>query len=374
MNDRILRALRCEPVDRTPVWFMRQAGRSLPRYRERRDQRGMFEILRDPEAAAEITVLPLDYYPVDAAILFNDLVTPFFGAGLGVTLEKGVGPVVDRPIRGAGDVDALSPFEPEEALSWCMEQIGIVVDRIDVPLLAFVGAPFTLCSYLVESPRTRDLRTLKRFLWEEPRAWDRLAEFWVDHLARFGIAQHRAGAAAIQVFDSWAGVLSPADYRRYVFPHNRRLLERLSAAGVPTINFFTGNPALLPQVAETGGDCVSVDWRVGLAEARRVVGPGRSIQGNLDPACLLAGRDVAVARAAEILAENDGRPGHIFNLGHGILPETDHRVIRSVVEAVQAYPLGTGSGDRARPGERERPPPSPEGGAAASRPMEGGPR
>ncbi len=339
MNDRILRALRCEPVDRTPVWFMRQAGRSLPRYMERRDERGMFEILRDPEAAAEITIMPLEYYPVDAAILFNDLVTPFFGAGVHVELKKGIGPVVDEPIRTAEDVDRLTPYDPEDALSWCMDQIRIVNERIDVPLLAFVGAPFTLCSYLLESPRTRDLRTIKRFLWTEPDAWDRLAGFWVDHLARFGIAQHRAGAAAVQVFDSWAGVLSPDDYARFVMPHNARLLRALTDAGVPTINFYTGNPALLPLVSEAGGDCVSVDWRVDLRAARDVIGWDRAVQGNLDPTSLLADRDVAAAAARQVLERNQGRPGHLFNLGHGILPETDHQVVAAVVDAVHDYPL-----------------------------------
>lgn len=339
MNDRILRALRCEPVDRTPVWFMRQAGRSLPRYMERRDERGMFEILRDPEAAAQITIMPLEYYPVDAAILFNDLVTPFFGAGVDVVLRKGIGPVVDKPIRTASDVDRLTPYDPNEALSWCLDQIRIVKEQINVPLLAFVGAPFTLCSYLLESPRTKDLRTIKRFLWDEPEAWDRLAGFWVDILAEFGIAQHRAGAAAIQVFDSWAGVLSPGDYRRFVYPHNARLLRLLTQAGVPTINFYTGNPSLLPLVSQAGGDCVSVDWRVDLREARRLVGPDRAVQGNLDPTSLLAHRDVAVERARAVLERNEGMPGHIFNLGHGILPETDHRTIEAVVNAVHAYAL-----------------------------------
>ena len=340
MNDRILRALGCEAVDRTPVWFMRQAGRSLPRYMERRDSRGMFEILRDPEASAEITIMPLEYYPVDAAILFNDLVTPFFGAGFDLELKKGIGPVVDRPIRDPSDVARLTPYDPEVELSWCMEQIGIVTERIDVPLLAFVGAPFTLCSYLLESPRSRDLRAIKQFIWEHPDAWDALAGFWVDHLARFGIAQHRAGAAAIQVFDSWAGVLAPDDYRRFVQPHNARLIGLLGDAGVPTINFYTGNPALLPLVVEAGGDCVSVDWRIELGRARDLIGWDRACQGNLDPTSLLAGRDVAVARARAVLDQNGGRPGHIFNLGHGILPETDYRVIEAVVEAVHDYPLG----------------------------------
>src|SRR5690606_21460337 len=247
MNDRLLRALRREPVDATPVWFMRQAGRSLPKYRESRAEQGMFEIIRQPERAAEITAMPLEYYPVDACVLYNDLSTPFFGAGLEVTLVPGVGPVVDRPIESASDVDRLPPFDVREAFPYIYEQIRVLGERIDVPVIAFVGAPFTLCSYLLKprGGKSREVEGLKAFIFREPEAWDRLATYWADHLAEFGIAQHEAGAAAVQVFDSWAGALSPADYERYVCPYNRRMLVRLAAAGVPTIQFATGQPALL---------------------------------------------------------------------------------------------------------------------------------
>ncbi len=324
-------------MDRTPVWFMRQAGRTLPRYREARAERGFFEIIRDPEAAAEITALPLEYYPVDACVLYNDLVTPFFGAGLDVELRSGVGPVVDRPIREARDVKGLRPFDPREVLDFNLEQIRILTSRLDVPILGFVGAPFTLSSYMVRSPRSRDLRELKEFIWSEPEGWDSLASYWADHLADFGVAQHEAGAAAVQVFDSWAGILSVEDYRAHALPYSRRLFRHLESAGVPSIHFYTGNPALLPAVAEAGGDAVSVDWRIPLDEAREVLGPDRPIQGNLDPAALLAGEEVAVRKAREVLDRAGGRPGHIFNLGHGLLPETDHRVIRAVVDAVHEY-------------------------------------
>ena len=205
VNNRLLRALRREPVDRTPIWLMRQAGRSLPRYRSLREERPFFEVLKDPEASAQITALPLDYYPLDAAVLYNDLATPFLAAGFELELRKGVGPVVDRPIRSAADVNSLPPFEPREALKFNLDAIRILVERLDVPVLGFVGAPFTLCSYLVGGPRSRDLSEIKRFLWEEPKAWERLATYWADHLAEFCIAQHEAGAAAVQVFDSWAG-------------------------------------------------------------------------------------------------------------------------------------------------------------------------
>lgn len=337
MNDRLLRALRREPVDRTPVWFMRQAGRSLPRYREIRAERGMFEILRDPEAAARVTALPLEYYPVDALVLYNDLSTPFFGAGLDVEMVKGIGPVVDRPVTSPADVDRLTRYDPREEMDFLMEQIRFLRDRVDVPVVAFVGAPLTLCSYLVHGPRSKRLEDTKAFMWNEPEAWDRLARFWSEQQAEFAIAQHEAGAGAVQVFDSWAGTLAPDDYEAHVLPHSRRLFERIRDAGVPSIHFATGNPRLLPLLARAGGDAISVDWRIQIDEAWDAVGSDRAIQGNLDPAALLAGRDVAVRKTREILRRVDGRPGHVFNLGHGIPPETEPDVLRSVVETVHAF-------------------------------------
>jgi uroporphyrinogen decarboxylase len=340
MNDRLLKALALEPVDRTPVWFMRQAGRTLPRYREARADRQMFEILRDPPAAAEITAMPLDYYDVDAAVLYNDLSTPYFAAGFDVEMKAGVGPVVHNPIRSASDVDRLTPFDPRRALDYNLEQIRLLVSRLDVPVLGFVGAPFTLCSYLVDPPRSRELAELKRFMWREPAAWSVLADFWATHMAEFGIAQHEAGAAAVQVFDSWAGALGMEDYARHVLPHTAKLLQTMEAAGVPTIHFSIGNPALLPLVAEAGGRALSVDWRLPIDEAWKIVGEDRAVQGNLDPAVLLAGERPALAAARQVLDRIGGRPGHIFNLGHGLLPETDHHVVRAVVDFVHEYSGG----------------------------------
>lgn len=337
MNDRLLRALRGEPVDRTPVWFMRQAGRALPRYRELRADTGMFEILRDPEATAEITMLPLEYFPVDGCVLYNDLVTPFFGAGFDVELQAGVGPVVQNPIEGPGDVERLEPFDPREALDYTFAAIRLLVERLEVPVLGFVGAPFTLCSYLVKGPRSRHLQEIKAFMWQYPEAWHALAGYWAEEQAEFGIAQHEAGAAVVQVFDSWAGALSPEDYDVYVFPHTRRLLRRLTEAGVPTINFMTGNPALLPLLSASGGDVMGVDWRLPIDEAWELVGEDRGIQGNLDPVALLAGEAVALERTQDVLDRVEGRPGHIFNLGHGILPATDVGVLAAVVEFVHDY-------------------------------------
>lgn len=337
MNDRFLRALRREPVDRTPVWFMRQAGRCLPRYRELRRDRGMFEIIRDPEAAAEITALPLDYFPVDAAVLYNDLSTPFLAAGLDVELRSGVGPVTTPALESTAQLELLRPFEPRSALDYTLEAIAILVDRLDVPVLGFVGAPFTLSSYLLEGSRRRRLERARILMWSEPDGWRRLMDFWARHLAEYAVAQYEAGAAAVQIFDSWAGVLSPTDYRDHVLPHARTLFARLEEVGVPSIHFATGNPRLLPLLARGGGDGIGVDWRIPIDEAWEAVGHDRAIQGNLDPVSLLAGRKVAVSRTRDVLDRVGGRDGHIFNLGHGILPDTDPDVIRAVVNEVHRH-------------------------------------
>lgn len=337
MNDRILKALRREKADATPVWFMRQAGRALPRYRELRADVGMFDILRRPEAAAEVTAMPLEYFPVDACVLYNDLSTPFFGAGFDVEMRAGVGPVVDWRIEGPADVDRLLPYDPRESMAYIQDQIRLLVARLEVPVLGFIGAPFTLASYLIAGPKTRNLDETKVFMWRHPEAWERLAGYWADHMAEFGVAQAEAGAAAVQVFDSWAGSLSPRDYERFVMPYTRRILERLQAAGVPTINFATGNPELLPLIAASGGDVIGLDWRIPLDRGWDLVGDGRGVQGNLDPVTLLAGREVALREARDVLDRAAGRPGHIFNVGHGLLPGTDPDTVRAVVDFVHEY-------------------------------------
>ena len=337
MNDRILRALRREPVDCTPVWMMRQAGRSLPRYNDTRAEREMFDLLKDPEAAAAITAMPLEYYDVDAAVLYNDLSTPYFAAGFDVEMRRGVGPVVHNPIEKPEDVERLRPFDPRVALDYNLDQIRLLVERLDVPVLGFVGAPFTLCSYLISGRRSRDLAEIKTFMWSEPEAWSRLADFWARHMADFAVAQHEAGAGAVQIFDSWAGSLGPEDYEEYVLPHVRTIFERLEHANVPSINFFNGNPALLPLVASAGGDAISVDWRLPIDQAWKLIGEDRAIQGNLDPCALLAGEAFALKRTKDILDRVGGRPGHIFNLGHGILAETDWTVAKAVIDFVHEY-------------------------------------
>ena len=337
LNDRLLRALRREPVDRTPVWFMRQAGRTLPRYREIRAERGFLDIVRDPEAAAEVTALPLEYYPVDAAILFTDLATPFIGAELEFEIQPALGPVVDPPLDLPRDLERLRPFDPRESLSVVLETVALLKERLSVPLIGFVGAPFTLSSYLFDGPRAERLAKTKRFMWSEPESWSRVADFWARHVAEFAVAQAEAGAAAIQLFDSWAGCLSAEDYQRHVMQHSKTVLDRLEQAGVPTIHFATGNPHHLPLYARAGGTAIGVDWRIPIDEAWQRIGADRAIQGNLDPDLLLAGADVAVERAKEILQRAGNRPGHIFNLGHGLHPATDPEVIKTVVDAVHEH-------------------------------------
>jgi uroporphyrinogen decarboxylase len=211
------------------------------------------------------------------------------------------------------------------------------VKRIDVPVLGFVGAPFTLCSYLIRGSRSKQQEEIKTFMYQEPEAWNRLASFWAEHLGEFGVAQYEAGASAVQVFDSWAGSLSPEDYEMYVLPHSRRLIAKMRDAGVPVIHFATGNPALLPLVAEAGGDCISVDWRLPIDTAWDIIGEDKSIQGNLDPVALLAGKDVALKKARDIMERVGGRPGHIFNGGHGLLPGTDPDVVKAVVDFVHEF-------------------------------------
>jgi uroporphyrinogen decarboxylase len=337
MNERILKALRREPTDATPVWFMRQAGRTLPRYRESRAERDMLSILRDPPAAAAITAMPLDYFPVDACVLYNDLVTPFQAAGLDLEMRPGIGPVVHDPIVEPADIDRLKPFDPRIALAYTMAQIKLLRTQIDVPILGFIGAPFTLCSYLVRGTRSKHQEEIKDFMLRHSAAWHRLADYWAVHLAEFGSAQFEAGAAAIQVFDSWAGSLAMEDYEEFVLPHSHKLIHTMQQRGVPVIHFATGNPALLPLIGLAGGDAISVDWRLPIDTAWDIIGEDKAIQGNLDPSALLAGRDVALRKTREILERVDHRPGHIFNTGHGLLPGTDPDVVKAVVDFVHEY-------------------------------------
>ncbi len=346
MEPLLLRALAKKPVERTPVWFMRQAGRCLPEYRAIRQETGFYDLISDPEAAARVTQLPLEYFPVDALVLFMDLSTPFDAAGVEVELRPGVGPVPLHPWGGLSDVDRLQPFEPRERLDFVLEAIRLLSTSQSLPVLGFVGAPFTLCSYLAFGARESRLAQLRAFIRGQPRTWDRLAAFWAEHLAEFAVAQFEAGASAIQVFDSWAGVLSPASYQRHVLPYSARIFRRLREAGVPTVHYGAAHRAF----ADAGGDAISVDWRQPIDEAWDSVGHERAIQGNLDPALILAGETVAVAETRDILRRVGGRPGHIFNVGHGLHPDSDPSVIRAIVDEVRRT---------ATMGPSRQPPPQP---------------
>lgn len=336
MNDRFLRACRREPVDATPVWFMRQAGRYLPQYRALREKYSLLELCAHPELAVQVTLQPLDTIEVDAAILFSDLLLPFTPMGLRFDFVKGEGPSVENPIRNAADVERLSPFDPRASLAHVLETITLLRRELAgrVPLIGFGGAPFTLAAYAIEGGPSRDYLRTKTFMYAQPQAWHRLCGFFADVMTNYLRAQVAAGAQALQIFDSWAGALGRGDYREFVLPHTKRIFDGVAGSGVPLIHFGVGTTAILADLAEAGGHVVGVDWRQGLDEAWRTIGSERGIQGNLDPAVLFAPRDRLLAAADDILQRAAGRPGHIFNLGHGVLPELDPGVLKQVVDLV----------------------------------------
>ena len=333
MNDRFVRACRGEPVDATPVWFMRQAGRSLSAYRALREQYGILELAKTPELCAEITLMPVRELGVDAAVLFADIMLPLEPMGVGLRIEPEVGPIIDRPIRSAADVAALRPFDPA-AVSFTLEAIRLVRRELDgkAGVIGFSGAPFTLACYLIEGRPSRDFAIAKAFMYREPAAWHDLMERLAAMVVVYLQAQIGAGADVVQLFDSWVGGLGPADYQRYVQPHVRRIFAALQ--GVPTIHFGTGTAALIELLAEAGGDVIGLDHRLSLAEAWKRVGHDRGIQGNLDAARLLAGWDATRDGAQVVLDEAAGRSGHIFNLGHGVLPQTDPELLHRLVDYV----------------------------------------
>lgn len=335
MSDRFLRACRREPVDATPVWFMRQAGRSFAAYRALRERYGILELAKTPELCAEVTLMPVRELGVDAAVLFADIMLPLEPMGVGLRIEPEVGPIIDRPIRSASDVDALAEFDPG-GVSFTLEAIRIVRRELDgrAGVIGFSGAPFTLACYLIEGRPSRDYAQAKAFMYRQPQAWHRLMDRLSAMVSAYLRAQIDAGAEVVQLFDSWVGGLGPADYVDFVQPHVRRIFASLG--DVPTIHFGTGSAALLELMADAGGDVIGVDHRVALADAWRRVGYGRGIQGNLDAARLLAGWEATEAGARSVLAQAAGRPGHIFNLGHGVLPETDPDLLRRLVDSVHA--------------------------------------
>ena len=316
---------------------MRQAGRYMSEYRALRERYSMLELCQTPDLAAEITLQPVRRLPVDAAIIFSDLLLPLQPLGLPFDFIKGEGPQVERPIRSEADIDALARFEPRERLAPALEAIRLVKAELSglVPLIGFAGAPFTLASYAIEGGHSDHYTRTKALMYGSPKAWHRLCALFADVAVDYLTAQVEAGADAVQLFDSWVGALSPADYREFVLPHSRRIFEGLAATtSVPTLHFGTGTATLLPAIAEAGGDVVGADWRIPLDDAWRLIGDDRAIQGNLDPALLLAPTDRLMAGADDVLRRAGGRPGHIFNLGHGILPGTPVEQVEALANHV----------------------------------------
>ncbi|MBW3619223.1 MAG: uroporphyrinogen decarboxylase [Actinobacteria bacterium] len=329
-----LAACRGEEHDTVPVWFMRQAGRSLPEYRAIRERHDFEEVVRTPELAAEVTLQPVRRYGVDAAILFSDIVTPVASLGIGLEIRPGVGPVVDEPFRRPADLARLRELEPEEDLPYVLETVRLLVAELDIPLIGFAGAPFTVASYLIEGGPSKTYDRTKALMFSDEPTWHRLMERLAGITLASLRAQVREGAAAVQLFDSWAGALTPADYERYVLPHSRHVLTELADAGVPMIHFGVGTGELLGLMADAGADVVGVDWRVPLDVARARIPEGVGTQGNLDAAAVLAPWEVVEARVRDVLHRSGGRRDHVFNLGHGVLPTTEPDVLARVVELV----------------------------------------
>jgi len=315
---------------------MRQAGRYLPEYRELRGERDILETIRRPEEAVEITLQPLRRMPLDAAIVFSDIVVPLAAIGLPIRVEQGRGPVLDEPVHSEADLRRLRPLEPEVDEPYALEAIRLLVKELDVPLIGFAGAPFTLASYLIEGGPSRDHARTKALWWSDPSTWNRLLDALTSIVVAHVRAQVAAGATAAQIFDSWVGALAPDVYRKAVVPHMRQLFGELADLDVPTIHFGVGTGELLASMAEAGGDAIGVDARVALDVAwDRVGGPGaRAVQGNLDPSVLLAPWSAVEDRALDVLARAGGRDGHVFNLGHGVLPETDPATLERLVDLV----------------------------------------
>ncbi|TMF89459.1 MAG: uroporphyrinogen decarboxylase [Chloroflexi bacterium] len=335
----LVRAARRQIVDRRPVWFMRQAGRSLPEYRKVREKYDLFAICQKPELCAEVTMQPVRRLGVDGAVLFADIMLPVaFGLGVDLQLVDGIGPVVQQPIRTRQDIDRLQMRTPAESVPFVLDTIRLLRRELDpaVAVIGFSGAPFTLAGYLIEGKPSREFLITKGLMYAEPNVWEalmaRLSALVLDYL----LAQVEAGAQVVQVFDSWVGCLSPMDYRRYVLPHMTRIFAGLQRAGAPSIHFGTGTAGILTLMREAGGDVIGLDWRVDLGDAWRMVGYDRAIQGNLDPALLLGPWPVIEDGARRVIEAAGGRPGHIFNLGHGVLPDTPVEHLQRLVEFVHA--------------------------------------
>jgi len=347
----LLRAYRGEPVERVPVWFMRQAGRSLPEYRAVREHAGLFEICRTPELAAEVTLQPVRRLGVDAAILFSDITLPLAAAGIDLEIVPGVGPVIAEPIRSTADLRRLRPFHPDEDAPYVAETVRLAVAELDVPLIGFAGGPFTLASYLIEGGPSKTHARTRKMMYGEPLLWRRLLEELADIAIASLRSQVAAGAEAVQIFDSWAGALDPDSYRDFVLPASRRIFSATADLNVPRIHFGVCTGELLPLLAAAGADVVGVDWRVPLDAARTRLGGEITVQGNLDPALCLAPWEILAEHVRAVL-DRGGGTGHVFNLGHGVLPETSPDVLRRIVEQVREH---TDSGRRTEDAGRSVP-------------------
>ncbi len=333
-----IRACRSQSVSHVPVWFMRQAGRSLPEYRAARGPGSILDAIAQPELVAELTRQPVDRYGTDAAIFFSDIVVPAAAVGFGVDVAPGTGPVVSEPFRSAADLQRLRPLEPNLDTPYVIEAVQYLAESLTVPLIGFAGGPFTVASYLIEGGPSKNFTRVKALMHADPGLWFDLVERLTDMAVASLRSQLDAGASAIQLFDSWAGILTPRHYEEFVLPSTRRIFAEIESSnpGIPTIIFGVGTGELLPLMSTAGTSVVGVDWRVPLDQARTRVGAGQAVQGNLDPALCLGTWDVAAVETREVLDRAGSAPGHIFNLGHGVLPETDPGILEQVVALVHA--------------------------------------
>jgi uroporphyrinogen decarboxylase len=336
-----IRACRRQPVTRTPVWYMRQAGRSLPEYRATRAGKAMLEACSDPDLITEITLQPVRRYSVDAAILFSDIVLPLKAAGLDIEIRPGAGPITDKPFRDDGDLARLHDLQPDQ-VGYVGQAVRMLTAELgEVPLIGFAGGPFTLACYLVDGGPSKTFDQTRALMYGRPELWKSLLARLTAITITFLRVQVDAGVSAVQLFDSWAGILSPEDYRRNVLPYSKQIFEAVASSGVPSIHFGVGTGELLGLLGEAGADVVGVDWRVPLDEAVHRVSAGKALQGNLDPAVLLAPWPVIAERARDVLSKGRTAESHIFNLGHGVLPDTDPDVLARLTELVHSGPAGT---------------------------------
>jgi uroporphyrinogen decarboxylase len=339
-DKRFLRACRRQTTDMTPIWLMRQAGRYMQEYRNLRRSYGILEIIKSPELACEVTLQPLNAFDLDAAIIFADILPPLEGMGLELEFIKGEGPVIHNPVRTRADVLALRTPPPEDSLGFTLQALSLVRQELDsrkIPLIGFSGAPFTLASYAIEGGSSRNFKLAKSMMMSEPALWQEMMNRLSSVVGHYLLAQAQAGAQALQIFDSWVGALSPDDYRHFVLPYTRKAIAIAQDANVPIIHFGTNTNGMLEQIRDAGGDVIGVDWRIDLDAAWKRLGPDVAIQGNLDPIALFAPWPELKKRAEMVLDQAAGRPGHIFNLGHGILPHTPVDNVRRLVDHVHEY-------------------------------------